>query len=252
MKKISLFSILSAAVVGGIVATTMLPDADAAERPFVYSYEAKRYVPGSFEMENWVTWKNDTDFDRLDFRHELEWGITERFQLGFYLVDWRWQERNGESESLYHDTAIEGIYNIFNPNEDPIGLSLYGEVAVGEDLLEIESKVLVQKNMGPVSLVYNLIIESEWEEDGLSEVKGEWGNTLGLGYQINPKFSFGLEALHEMEIADWQDTEDSAIYLGPNFSTSVGPAWLTFAGLWELTDTGEPDFQLRAITGWHF
>ena len=165
---------------------------------------------------------------------------------------WRWQEAGGVSETSYHDTAIEGIYNIFNPNEDPFGLSLYGEVAVGDDLLEIESKVLLQKNIGPVALVYNLIVESEWEEDGLSEVKGEWANTFGLSYQLNPRYSFGVEAFHEMEISDWKHAEDSAVYLGPNVSGSVGPAWLTIAGLWELTDTGEPDFQLRALTGWRF
>ncbi len=226
--------------------------ANAGERKFSYSYEAQRYVPGSVELENWVTWKTDDGFDRFDFRHELEFGITERFQLGLYLVDWRWQEQNGVSDASYQDTAIEGIYNFLNPNEDPFGLSLYGEVAVGDDLLEVESKVLLQKNMGPVTLVYNFIIESEWEEDGLSEVKGEIGNTLGLSYAITPGFGVGIEALHETEITDWKDAEDAAIYIGPNITGSYGPAWLTVAGLWEATDTGEPDFQLRAITGWHF
>lgn len=252
MKTTSLWNLLRTAFVVGIVAAALMREAGAGERPFVYSYEAKPFVPGSIELENWVTWKHDGDFNRLDFRHELEFGITERFQLGFYLVDWRWQETGDESEAFYHDTAVEGIYNILNPNVDPFGLSLYGEVGIGDDLLEVEGKVLLQKNFGPVSLVYNFIVESEWEEDGLSEVKGEWGNTLGLGYQVSPRFSFGAELLHEMEIADWKDGEDSALYLGPNVSVSVGPAWLTVAGLWELTDTGEADFQMRAITGWHF
>lgn len=250
--KLSPWNHLRSLACGVVLAQLLITVAAAGERRFSYSYEAQRYIPGSVELENWVTWKTDDGFDRLDFRHEIEIGITERFQLGIYLVDWRYQDSNGSSETSYHDTAVEGIYNIFNPNEDPFGLSLYGEVAFAEDFLEIESKVLLQKNMGPVALVYNLIVESEWEEDGLSEVKGELGNTLGLSYQLNPKLSFGTEFLHEMEIAEWEDTEDSALYLGPNISASVGPAWLTVAGLWEMTDTGEPDFQLRAITGWHF
>ena len=65
--------------------------ADAGDRRFSYSYEAKTYTPGSLELETWTTWKTRDGFDRLDFRHELEWGVTERLQLGFYFADWRWQ-----------------------------------------------------------------------------------------------------------------------------------------------------------------
>jgi hypothetical protein len=110
----------------------------------------------------------------------------------------------------------------------------------------------LQKNIGKWALTYNFILESEWEESGLSEVKGEIGNTLGISYMVSPRFSFGLEALHEVEIDDWSDAGESAIYVGPNVSARFGKAWITAAGLIEATDTGEPDFQVRAITGWHF
>ena len=231
---------------------TLFPWPDTAhggERRFAFSYEAKRYVPGEVELENWITWKTDDAFDRIDFRHELEFGVTERLQIGLYLANWRWQDGEG---SEYRNSAVEAIYNIFNPYEDPFGFSLYGEVKFGDDFLELESKVILQKNVGDWAIAYNLIIESEWEDEGLSTVKGELANTLGISYLVNPRLGFGLEALYEVEIEEWEDFGKSAVYLGPNMTARFGRAWITAAGLFEVTSTDEPDFQLRAITGWHF
>ncbi|MFT4549069.1 MAG: hypothetical protein ACI8XO_004910 [Verrucomicrobiales bacterium] len=227
-----------------------LASAAQADRRFTYSYEAKTYTPGSIELETWTTWKTRDGFDRLDIRHEIEFGITERLQLGIYFADWRWE--NGEGSS-FHDVAMEAIYNLTNPNTHWIGSSIYGEVKVWEDYLELESKLLLQKNFGKLAVVYNAIIEAEWEGDGLSEEKGEFAQTLGVAYQFDPKFSAGFEALHELEIAEWEEAGPSVVYVGPNASINFGEAFLTVAGLWQVTDySSEPDFQLRTIFGFHF
>lgn len=222
---------------------------NGGERRFVYSYETNTYVPGSIELENWLTWKDrDNGMGRFEFRHEVEFGITEDFQLGLYLADWRIDEGVGES---FHDFAIEGIYNLTNPYTDFIGSSLYGEVKFANEFLELEGKLLLQKNLGPFALVYNGIVESEWEGDGLSEVTGVLEQTAGVSYQVSPSFLVGVEALAEVEIEDWQTAEDMAVFWGPNFSVRGGDHWFTAAGLWEMTSTGEPDFQLRMIWGIH-
>ena len=48
------------------------------------------------EIENWITWKthkpDDRGFDQVEFRHELEFGITERFQAAIYLADWNYHQ----------------------------------------------------------------------------------------------------------------------------------------------------------------
>ncbi len=248
MKKTIPWTSLKAAAACAVAGITLASVAEGGERRFVYSYETSTYVPGSIELENWVTWKTDDGFDRFDFRHEIEIGITEKFQLGLYLVDWRLQD----GEESFHDTAVEGIYNVLNPYEDPFGLSLYGEVKFADEFLELEGKILLQKHFGPLSVVYNFILETEWEEAGLSEVKGEIGNTFGVSYMLNQKFGIGGEFLHEVEIADWEDAGKSAFYVGPNASFRSGPAWVTAAGLWEVSETEEPEFQLRLLTGWHF
>lgn len=232
------------------LAALFVPTGKAGERRFVYSYETNSYVPGSIELENWMTWKDrDNGLYRYEFRHEIEFGVTEDFQLGVYLADWRIDEGAGES---FHDFAIEGIYNLTNPNTDWIGSSLYGEVKFANEFLELEGKLLLQKNFGPVALVYNGVVETEWEDDGLSEMTGVLEQTAGVSYQVSPAFLVGMEAFSEIEYDEWQSGGDMAVYWGPNFSLRGGDHWFTTAGLWEMTDTGEPDFQLRMIWGIHF
>src|SRR3954464_13956384 len=64
----------------------------AGSRRFTYVYEVTTSPPGDVEIENWVTSKthkpDDHGFDQVDFRHELEFGITEKFQMAVYVADW--------------------------------------------------------------------------------------------------------------------------------------------------------------------
>ena len=60
-------------------------------RHFTFLYEANTSSRGSLELENWVTWQRTTGpgrFDRVDFRHELEYGVTDKFQASIYVADW--------------------------------------------------------------------------------------------------------------------------------------------------------------------
>jgi hypothetical protein len=85
----------------------------AGVRHFTFLYEANTSAPGSFELENWVTWQRANGagrFDQVDFRHELEYGVTEKFQLSIYLADWFYENDREHSGSTYSDSAIELIY----------------------------------------------------------------------------------------------------------------------------------------------
>src|SRR5678816_3119684 len=70
--------------------------ADGGARRFTYVYEATTAAPGSFEVETWATWKTspreERRFNALDFRHEIEFGITDRLQAAIYVADWGYLE----------------------------------------------------------------------------------------------------------------------------------------------------------------
>ena len=115
----------------------LLSEVEAGARRFTYVYEATTSAPGSFEFETWATWKTSPReqrrFNAVDFRHEIEFGITERLQAAVYVTDWGYREdpgANGHGFS-YQDSALELIYNLTNPTTDLLGSALYGEVRGG-------------------------------------------------------------------------------------------------------------------------
>ncbi len=230
----------------------------AGERRFVFTYEAPTLPKGAVEYEQWITWKTDkdtdSDFDRIDFRHELEFGITDNFQLAIYLSDWRYESSSSAGDSTeWRDVAVEVMYNLSDPATESIGFTLYGEIKLGDEKLELEGKIIAQKNVGKWVFAYNATIEAEWEGSNYSEDKGEFQQTLGGSYQFSPKFLGGFEVLHEIEYDDWDTWGDHVLYAGPNVSYRSDQWWVTITPLVQLTDVAdEPNLQLRLIFGIDF
>ncbi|MEZ6191484.1 MAG: hypothetical protein R3C45_09370 [Phycisphaerales bacterium] len=241
-------------VLGGVVRPS-----EADNRKFTYSYETTTMPKGHAEYEQWVTWKthkeSDPDFDRFDFRHEIEWGVTDQFQLAVYVSDWRYEDGASVSDdgTDWRNVAVEGIYSLSDPTADAFGSAVYGEVKWGDELFVLEAKILLQKNVGSWVFAYNGTVEAEWESEDYNEEVGVFENTVGVSYQFSPKFSAGVEALHEIEYENWSDWGDDVVYAGPVISTSSDGWWLTVTQMFQLTDLeGEPDFQTRLIMGFDF
>lgn len=236
--------------------------ATAIERRFTYTYETTTAPKGTVELENWVTWKHignpgSAHTDLFQFRHELEFGLTDRLQLGLYLFDWQYNRRDDEGhKARWQHSGAELIYSLTNPTTDFIGSALYGEILVGEDSLELEGKLMLQKNFGPLRVAYNAIIEAEWEGDkfgSFEERNGEFAQTLGVSYDISKNFSVGAESLHEIEFPNWDKAGDSIVFAGPNASVRFGRGFVTATALFQVTNIeGEPDAQVRIITGFDF
>jgi hypothetical protein len=223
-------------------------------RHFTFLYEAPTSAPGSLELENWVTWKRITGpdhSDEVDFRHELEYGVTDKFQVSVYLADWFYQSDREYSGFAYSDSAIELIYNLTNPVVDPLGLSIYGEIKAGDRLVELESKLIAQRNFGPLILAYNATLEAVWEGKELEEREGEFAQAVGASYEISPRISAGIELLHEFVFPEWHDKEKIRnLFVGPNVSYRRGNWFVTVTALAQATNTDdEPDLQVRTIFG---
>jgi hypothetical protein len=218
----------------------------AGVRHFTYLYEAPTSPPGSVELENTVTWAHGANWNDVFVREELEIGITERFQLGIYPLDWSHHSGDGFE---YNGGALELIYNLSNPVVDPVGISLYEEVSVARQHFESESKLIAQKNFGRWIFDYNATLEAEWESKDLEEQNGELQQAFGASYEISPRLSVGLEFLHEFVFPDWRDRITN-VFAGPNISYRRQNWFVTVTALAQATDTPEePDFQLRTIFG---
>jgi len=216
----------------------------AGARHFAFIYEAPTSPPGSFEIENYATARFNDGFTGADFRHELEIGITEHFQASIYLANWDYM-RNRENRGAHYDTSsVELIYNLTNPVTDPIGISLYQEIGGGQRAFESETKLIAQKNFGPLILVYNLTLEVEWDN-------GEIQQAFGVSYELSPRVSVGAEMLHEVLLPAWHSFEaENNFFIGPNVSYRGNRWFATITALAQTTRTeGEPDYQVRLIFG---
>jgi hypothetical protein len=232
---------------------------EAGARRFTYVYEATTAAPGSIESENWVTWgtspREERRFNAVDFRNEIEFGVTDHFQIGVYLADWGYREdpHANEHQFSYEGSAIELIYHLTNPTTDLLGLALYGELRGGSEELELESKVILQKNISRFVISYNATLEAKWEGDRLEEKGGELSQSLGVSYEISPAWLLGVELLHEIDMPGWSQAEESILYGGPNLSYRHGNWWATVTPLAQLTNVAsEVDFQTRLIFGFSF
>lgn len=241
-------------LVGAALITAQPQTTHADDRRFAYSYETTTMPKGMWEVEQWFTWKSYDDKDRFEFRHELEYGISDRLQLGLYLSDWRLTiPDEGESKAEWRTAGAELIYAMTDPTKDPIGSALYGEFLIGPEKFALEGKLLLQKNFGPLALVYNFVLEAEWEGETYEEEVGVIENTFGLSYQISPSFLVGAEAVHEIEFEGWQDAGEHVVSAGPNISFRKGSFFATVTGLFQATDVGgKPDHQVRLLAGFNF
>jgi len=249
-------------VVLAVLIATFLPlssSAKAGQRRYVYSYETLTASKGALEFEQWFTWRHrdipgGDDRDRYEFRHEFEFGLTDRLQLGFYVADWQYDDNDSEGHELrYQASGAEVIYSLTNPSTCVLGSALYAELLIGDDLIEAEAKLLLEKRFGKVGFVYNVILEAEWEGENFDEQTGEFSQTVGVSYEVSKRLSVGIEALHAVEMPDWKETEPAQFYIGPNVAYRQGRFFATLAWLWQTTHLeGEPDFRPRLICGFEF
>jgi hypothetical protein len=223
----------------------------AGARHFTFIYEAPTAAPGSFEIENYATTQFTDGFTRANFRHELEIGITEHFQASIYLANWDYTRSRENRGAHYDSSSLELIYNLTNPVADPIGISLYQEISGGRRTFESETKLIAQKNFGPLILAYNLTLEAEWEDKGLREHNGEIQQAFAASYEISPRVSVGAEMLHEILLPAWHSAEsENNFFIGPNVSYRGNRWFATVTALAQTTRTeGEPHYQVRLIFG---
>jgi hypothetical protein len=234
--------------------------ASATERHFTYTYEVTTAENGELELENWITWQfhrgrdGEANTNNFDFRHEFEYGITDRLQASLYFADWHINDHpDGDNRAHYDDAALEVIYRLSNPVTDFLGSAVYGEVRRGPEFCELESKILLQKNIGKGIAAYNATLEARWTGEHLNQREGEFAQTLAVSYEINPHVSVGVEALHEIDMPNWDKIEKSVLWAGPNASLRSGHWYVTATVFARLTNNEkEPNAQTRLITGFEF
>jgi len=221
------------AVTLGILACLQSGSAD--DRLFTYSYEPETMPQGAMEFEQWVTLRagkgdqiGKDNYNRWDIREEFEYGVTDQYTVALYLntkaESYRDSADNDVSDFSWEGLSLENIYNVLNPAEYPVGVSLYLEGTYSGEEAEVEEKIIIGQQHGDWKWAANFIQETEWE-DNLSAVEGKIGATLGIARYLGKNWAVGVEVRNVNILPDYSEWESSAVYVGPVVSYHPEKWW---------------------------
>jgi hypothetical protein len=264
-------------------------ESHADENLFGYVKGAEPLPKGALELYESLTLRSDKgtgDYQALDSKTELEYGITDRLAGSIYLnamaIDTEGIIIDGylpkdESYGL-RPSGIEGAlkYNFLSPVKDPLGLSAYFSLAYSwldphsgqdKDKVTAEWKLLLQKNFLDDQLVFatNLGMEAthakrkpiadlppgfDWPTDPEMEI----GLNLGIAasYRFAPNWFAGVEALYDEEHETEVGLERWSIQAGPTLHYGGKKWWATLTWFPQIKGGGEkypgqPDTSLHLI-----
>jgi hypothetical protein len=246
-----------AIILAALVAAAWPSNARADRRIFAYSYPYMTLPQGTLELEHYLdlglnNWDNpatpelDRDWSHPSWRHmiELEYGITDRLDFGFYNVF----HQDPFGSLRFDGIKVRSRYRFADPGVHPVDTSLYAEVTYFGDEVELEQKLILSKILGRFEIVGNATVE-----EGYELAEGEWEfmvtPSVGLGYHVAPALAFGVEYVGRAKLAEGE-MEYFANYLGPALSVASGPFYWTLGAQWQLGKRSDmPSIQVRSLLG---
>jgi hypothetical protein len=238
----------------------------ANPRPMPMTYGYPTQPKGAFEVEQYadlipmrVAKESDGGTEavtsiRSVLQTELEYGITDRLELGWYFVFRQGGSATGPALS-FAGVKQRLRLRLAEAGQWPVDVALYVEVAEFHDELEFEQKIILSRRFGRATLAANLWVEQEYK---FQEQEWEffYNPTAAVSFELSPHVSLGLEYWARGRFDD--DADEGAVhYLGPTMLLQSGEFWMTlgaYARMDDLTksavvgdDAGK--FWLRAIIG---
>lgn len=250
--------LLGCLLAAGLTASTL----PAHERRFTYVYEPETLPAGAVEFENWTTLRagrskevGRENYNRWDLRQELEYGVTDAYTVALYLNEKAESYRDPStgadiSDFVWKGLSLENRFNVLNPATHAIGLTLYLEGRYSGEEAAVEQKIILGQRHGDWKWALNLEHETEWE-DNLETVEGKAGASLGLTRDLGHSWSLGVELRSESVISDYEEWEETALFLGPVVSYRQEKWWAALTVLPQIrgwnhdgTDDGSQSLDL--------
>jgi hypothetical protein len=239
--------------------------AQAGEGSFGWLYTLDLQPKGTWEFEQKLQLnrgQHGGHFDLWQARTELEYGVSNDFQLAGYLnsshVDAHGNYEDGSTggwlvpgsagtdrykKSRIDGVSLEGIWRVTNPVVDPIGLGFYLEGTTGKVKDEVEGRVLLQKNYLDDKLVLaaNLHVAVEKvkfdpEEEGHESMADL---LMGATYRFANNWTAGWEWRHHNDFEGYRFNHRTqrADFMGPNVHYATKDWWVTAAWRYQIGGT---------------
>ncbi|APB99443.1 DUF6662 family protein [Polynucleobacter asymbioticus] len=260
VKKLALFTLLLATALHYSLAS-------AGEGNFGWIYTLDLQPKGKVEFEERLQMNNGQaagSYQTWYSRTELEYGVTDDFQIAGYLNAYKVNAKNNylnpdvcgdntpctagsgvpqsvtdSGASSYSKTGLDGgsieaIYRITDPITSPVGVGVYFEPTLGRNANALEYRLLLQSNFidDRLILAANVIAEQEQlKSNGFLLQESMLDLLVGASYRFMPKLSAGVEARFHNDFYGymWQSPTQNAIFVGPNIHYAEKDWWVTAA-----------------------
>jgi hypothetical protein len=245
----------SSLAVAVVVVTASAASAHADRRSLTHTYEYMTMPRGETEIEIYSTQSRGEGANppqAFQLQLEIEHGITERWDVGLYHVFEQETVPGGEGTALHFaEMKARTRYRLAERGELPVDMLFYGEVVkvFGESTWELEGKLVLAHDFGPLKAVANLTGEVELEKEGDErevELVPAWAG--GLVYELAPAFTAGGEIFGELEPGE--DERELVLAAGPALS------WAPASSLWVSSTLAfgiehAAELELRILLGLH-
>jgi hypothetical protein len=233
--------------------------AHANPKALPFSYGTGTQPPGGLEIEQYADIvamrvarelpdgsAESTVTPRYVLQTELEYGLTDRIELGLYFA-FR-QDASANAPLLRFQGVKQRVRWRFSDPTWPVSLAAYFEVAEFHDEIEVEEKLLIEKRLGRLRAIANLWIEQEWYFI-TDEVKHVYNPTVGATYELAPAIQVGAEYWARGRFDD--TSSDDAMsgydavsggarhYAGPTVLLQGGEHWLAVGAYLRLDGLGK-------------
>jgi hypothetical protein len=252
MKTPSYFLISSLAVVG-----LLTPEVRADENLFGWARGAETLPQGHVDLYQFNTLRTgkaaeDGSYNSYDFETEIEYGLTDKFQLGLSVAQnyFTGSALEGDDDGLtqtgyrFGGVAASGKYRFTSPFIDDFGLALVQQVGfnrhdetagIVENHIFFAPTLVFQKNFLDNTLitVANVGIDFGWGKKPAEEYSKEMGleSRMGVSYRFAPQWFVGFEGRVRSEYPqfDITDNEHVAVFVGPNVHYGSEKFWATLS-----------------------
>jgi hypothetical protein len=253
-------------LLGFALAAVALPASadDAPDAPFGTVYTTTLEPQGETEVEQWLSWKSGKaheDFDAIEGRTEIEYGVSDKFQIAAY-ANYEWSRTRAhpivgpaETSTKFTGFSAEAIYQLLNPSTDLIGLALYLEPRIGPGTRELETKILLQKNLldDRLILAANIVLEHEWNlqpadptaPPGSRQSTRYWAKNTefnllaGASYRVAEDWYAGVEFASQREydglvLFEHNSAAANSFFAGPTLHFAEDEWWVTLSAQAQL------------------
>jgi hypothetical protein len=229
----------SIVIIALVLAAIFATDAQADRRNYVWTYQYMTMPEGMTELEFYQTTKVK-EIDDWEFRMEVETGLTDRWDFSIYQIF-----KQTEGESFKWDAVqARTRYRLGEQGQyffDPLLYFEYNRKIDMKKPNKLEAKLILARQMEAVNLAINPIYEYFFAPGTEHEV----GLDIGLSYEVNPRFIFGVESTSRQVL---EDDADFKSYFGPTVSVASGGWWYAAGVAFGITEESD-DARVRFIMG---